>query len=146
MTRRRLIAVQSIARRALLVPLVALAACASGRPAGLGGDPAAAGGAIYRRACASCHGLDARGDGAVAAALRVPPPDLTRLAARNAGTFPRARVLDVITGRAPLAAHGTREMPVWNERFGPGAGHVASFWARRRDELLADYLASVQRE
>jgi mono/diheme cytochrome c family protein len=100
----------------------------------------------YRRACGSCHGIGGRGDGPVASSLRVPPPDLTTLAARHGGTFPRALVVGMITGDYPVDAHGTRDMPVWSERFedGSGATAAASFYARRRTELIADYVASLQ--
>jgi len=129
---------------AVLAVLVGMTACARLSP------PSAAaeheeGERLYLRACASCHGLDARGGGPVAPALRVPPPDLTTLAARHGGTFPRAYVADVVAGRVELAAHGTREMPVWSDRFGPGPGNVASLWARRRVELVTDHLAALQR-
>jgi len=36
-------------------------------------------------------------------------------------------------------------MLVWSERFGSGAGLVASFCARRRVELLADHLEVLPR-
>jgi mono/diheme cytochrome c family protein len=101
----------------------------------------------YQRACAPCHGTDARGGGPVARALAVPPPDLTGLAARAGGRFPRERVIDVIAGEREIVAHGTRQMPVWSQRFGPpdaGGPAIASLYARRRLELLADYLASLQ--
>lgn len=101
----------------------------------------------FQRACAPCHGTDARGGGPVARALAVPPPDLTGLAARSGGQFPRELVIDVVAGEREVAAHGTRQMPVWSQRFGPpeyGAPAVASLYARRRLELLADYLASLQ--
>jgi mono/diheme cytochrome c family protein len=114
-----------------------------------GGDPIAAGRDAYRSRCASCHGLEARGDGPVGAALRVAPPDLTSLAERNGGVFPRAHVIDVVTGRVALAAHGTREMPVWSDSFGPadaeGATGAAAVYARRIVESLAAYLESMQR-
>ncbi len=115
----------------------------------VGGDAVAAGRAAYRASCASCHGEDARGDGPVAPALRVAPPDLTWLAERNGGTFPRAYVIDVLTGAAAITAHGSREMPVWSDRFGPangsGATVAASLYARRRLEALATYLETLQR-
>jgi hypothetical protein len=88
--------------------------------------------------------MDGRGFGPVAPALRNPPPDLTTLAARNAGVFPRAYVIDVIAAERELPSHGTREMPVWSQRFGPGPGRVASGYARHRLELLADHLAALQ--
>jgi mono/diheme cytochrome c family protein len=100
----------------------------------------------YVRACASCHGEGGRGDGPVAAALRNPPPDLTTLAVRRGNGFPRDYVIAVITGERELPAHGTREMPVWSQRFGAGgAPAVASLYARRRLEDLADHVAALQR-
>jgi hypothetical protein len=127
--------------------LVVLAGCALTRPFGGDEDHCGEGQVFYRRACASCHGEDARGGGPVAPSLRVPPPDLTTLRARR-GTpeFPRQEVIDVMTGARHLPAHGTREMPVWSQCFGSGPGHVAAFYARRRLESLADYLASIQRD
>src|SRR5688572_15051452 len=58
--------------------------------------------------CASCHGPDGRGNGPVAQALRTRPADLSVLAQRNNGAFPRNRVRSFVTGtgRTP-AAHGT---------------------------------------
>jgi mono/diheme cytochrome c family protein len=117
--------------------------------ADLGGDAIATGGAAYRARCASCHGLDARGDGPVGPALRVAPPDLTWLAERNGGTFPRDYVIEVVTGGVAFTAHGTRDMPVWSDRLGAtdGAGATAagSVYARRITEALTTYLASLQR-
>jgi mono/diheme cytochrome c family protein len=100
----------------------------------------------YERACASCHGPDGRGGGAVASSFSAPPPDLTRLAASHGGTFPRDEVIAVITGARDVPAHGTPDMPVWTVRFAgpPGASAAAALYARRRVELLADYLVSIQ--
>ena len=77
----------------------------------------------------------------------MPPPDLTTLTIRRGGEFPRPDVVAVIAGEHELPAHGTREMPVWSQRFGTGsaAPAVASLYARRRLEALADYVASLQR-
>jgi mono/diheme cytochrome c family protein len=69
--------------------------------------------------CASCHGRDGKGAGPVVSALRLPPPDLTTIAARNGGTFPRARMEAFVTGdqdRLPRA-HGSKDMPVWGPIF-----------------------------
>jgi mono/diheme cytochrome c family protein len=69
--------------------------------------------ALYRAYCAVCHGNDARGNGPMAMSLKVPPPDLSRIAARNSGVFPQARVERVIAGEEQLpGGHGTRAMPV----------------------------------
>jgi mono/diheme cytochrome c family protein len=72
----------------------------------------------FERYCASCHGLQGRGDGPVAAALSTRPADLTSLARRNGGAFPRERVVEYVagTGRG-VAAHGSNDMPVWGPIF-----------------------------
>jgi mono/diheme cytochrome c family protein len=101
----------------------------------------------YILACASCHGDDGRGGGPVVPALRTPPPDLTLLTRQHTGTFPREYVIAVLAGERVVAAHGSREMPVWSQRFRPsatGATAVASIYARRRLELLTSYLESLQ--
>jgi hypothetical protein len=48
--------------------------------------------------------------------MKVTPPDLTRIAARNNGVFPAERVRQIILGKGP-AAHGERNMPVWGDVF-----------------------------
>ncbi len=52
--------------------------------------------AEYRSSCASCHGIDGKGNGPVSADLRVPPSDLTVLARRNNGVFPFYSVYEII--------------------------------------------------
>lgn len=92
--------------------------------------------------CAACHGSGGRGDGPVAPALRTRPADLTSLARRNGGAFPRDRVREFIkgTGRV-LAAHGTSEMPVWGPIF-----HAFESDARVRERIanLVSYVESIQ--
>ncbi|MDE3198151.1 MAG: cytochrome c [Acidobacteriota bacterium] len=74
--------------------------------------------ALYKAYCASCHGVDAKGVGPMAEWLKIKTPDLTRLAARNGGAFPLARVQRVISGEESITSgHGTREMPVWGPVF-----------------------------
>jgi hypothetical protein len=67
--------------------------------------------------CAACHGSDGKGDGPVARLLKIQPPDLTRLAERNGGTFPEDAVFKTIAGNDMPRSHGTREMPVWGDLF-----------------------------
>jgi hypothetical protein len=98
----------------------------------------------YLRACAWCHGRDGRGSGPVAGALATTPSDLTTLAARHGGVFPRAYVLDVVTGARTVGAHGTQEMPVWHERFGSSVHAVASAHARRQLDLLVSHVEAMQ--
>ena len=62
--------------------------------------------------CASCHGVDGKGDGPAAAALKMPPTDLTLLSKDNAGEFPDTHVLAVLQHGADIPSHGSPEMPV----------------------------------
>jgi mono/diheme cytochrome c family protein len=96
----------------------------------------------FERYCAACHGTDARGNGALAIELRTPPADLTLLARRNNGEFPREAVRRFIigVGRTP-AAHGTTEMPVWGPMF-----RVFESDARVRERIsnLVSYIERLQ--
>lgn len=69
----------------------------------------------YIASCASCHGVTAKGDGALRMHLTKPPTDLTIMAKRNGGVFPTQYAWEVIDGRtaAAIGSHGPREMPVW---------------------------------
>jgi mono/diheme cytochrome c family protein len=72
---------------------------------------------LFRAYCASCHGLDAKGTGPAARALKAEVPDLTVLTRNNGGQFPTLRVRQMIMGDQVVAAHGSREMPIWGPIF-----------------------------
>ena len=108
--------------------------------------PDMSGAELYRVFCASCHGPHARGDGPVAETLKSTVPDLTRIAARNGGTFPAQRVRDTIDGQNLPRVHGAREMPVWGWDF-YAINRADPARRERVNELigrLVDYLASIQ--
>lgn len=71
----------------------------------------------FMRYCAACHGVGARGDGTIAEFLTLKSADLTALAKKNGGIFPRERITSVIDGRAEVKVHGPRDMPVWGDWF-----------------------------
>ena len=99
---------------------------------------------IFESSCASCHGLDAKGNGPVATAIRSGVPDLTILV-RKRGTFPTAELERFILGAGkPAAAHGSREMPVW----GPLFRHVENDQdlGLVRARRVVEYLQSLQRK
>ena len=94
---------------------------------------------VVLRALPWRHG---RGDGPVAPALRARPADLTTLAQRNEGTFPRERVRDFVSGAGrQLDAHGTTEMPVWGPMF---RAFESDARVRERIENLLTYVESIQ--
>ena len=102
---------------------------------------------LYSRFCAACHGKTGHGDGTVSKSIRVEIPDLTLIAVRAGGTYPRERVVRIIDGRHVIGAHGSRTMPVWGEDLSrieignPDAERAG----RTVIERLADYLRSLQR-
>lgn len=105
----------------------------------------------FLNSCASCHGTDGTGAGFLTRLFRgVDPGDLTQLSARNDGTFPMERVFSVIDGRAEVAAHGDRKMPVWGDRYmnaamlDYGPDEINEFRVRNRIYELVHYLQSIQ--
>ena len=80
--------------------------------------------AEYVANCASCHGPEGRRDGHFRDFLIQPPSDLTRLSRDNQGVFPVQRALAIIDGRAEVAAHGSREMPIMRGDNPPQAAPV----------------------
>jgi len=101
---------------------------------------------LYADNCAACHGRYGGGDGPVAGALVVAPPDLTQLAARNGGEFPVRVVAEYIDGRKSVVAHGTRSMPVWGMEFWlqAGADDAAEAEVETKIDTLVGYIASMQ--
>lgn len=97
---------------------------------------------LYRHYCATCHGHDARGKGPAAAALKVPPPDLTVLARRQNGVFPAVEVEAVIRSGTAVTAHGSGEMPVWGPIF--RALDPSDARVKARIASLVSHLQSIQ--
>ncbi|MGC1580324.1 MAG: cytochrome c [Candidatus Acidiferrales bacterium] len=97
---------------------------------------------LFRAYCASCHGIDAKGHGPAAVALKPKVPDLTVLAKNNRGQFPEQRVRKVIMGDDIVAAHGSREMPIWGPIFHQIEEDVDRGYVRL--DNLVKYLESIQ--
>ena len=76
---------------------------------------AASGEQMFKTYCATCHGLDGKGTGPAAAALKKAPANLTELSVRNSGKFPEMKVFSTIKGDSDVAAHGSKDMPVWGD-------------------------------
>ena len=99
---------------------------------------------LFKAYCASCHGRTGRGDGPAAQSLKTPPPDLTSIAQRNNGAFPRERMARLIEeGQPAPAAHGSKDMPVWGPIFsGLALGSYKP--SNPRVEDVVSYLESIQ--
>jgi mono/diheme cytochrome c family protein len=98
---------------------------------------------MYNAYCASCHGLDGKGDGPAAPALKMDVPNLTAMAAKNGGTFPAAHVAAMIQGDSMVPAHGSKDMPVWGPIFMSIGGHSAA-QVQLRIRNLTNYVESMQ--
>lgn len=112
--------------------------------------PTVTGRGLYTQYCAACHGDGGRGDGSLAATLARTPPDLTLLAARNGGDFPRLAIMGKVYGYSRGEGGGGGPMP----EFGPllegesvlydaGDGIPTPTPVKLID--LVDYVASLQR-
>ena len=66
---------------------------------------------MYTNYCAPCHGVDGKGQGPAASALKAPPTDLTVLAKNNNGKYPDAHIVTVLRFGSELPAHGSARMP-----------------------------------
>ena len=98
---------------------------------------------IFERHCALCHGVDGRGFGPLADAMKLTPTDLTRLAARNNGEFPANRMADVIRNGGSVLGHGSSAMLAWGTYFAEkGEPNVA----KERIADLAGYIRSLQQK
>ncbi len=102
----------------------------------------------FQRSCATCHGMEGKGDGPSASALNVKPADLTQMSKNHSGVFLFWRTYEKISGadEAPIRGHGTREMPIWGERFRleRGASEEYHMGVRGRILSLVYYLQSIQ--
>lgn len=98
----------------------------------------------FEENCAACHGQSGMGEGKMAEMLTSKPPDLTRIAQRNGGTFPFWKVYDIIGGETPVRAHMLSPMPVWGSRF--RAEEQTHWYAPAHVRILeiTHYLESIQ--
>jgi cytochrome c553 len=90
--------------------------------------------------CATCHGKDGKGTGPAAKALAKAPADLTKISARNKGTYPETQVRRYIQGLDEVAAHGSRDMPMWGSLF----NSLSRDTAELRVAALSDYIKKMQ--
>ena len=99
---------------------------------------------LFQFYCAACHGADAKGHGPTAVALNTPPADLTRIAVKSGGVFPRQQIIGFVTYGTPtvIVAHGTRDMPVWGPIF--SALDPSAVRTQMRIENLVLYIESIQ--
>jgi len=136
---------------ALLLVLSFVAPAAASSPRKIDEDHP--GYATYRRYCATCHGVFADGQGPIAPILEIPPADLTRLGAKFGDPLRKDEIAAYIDGRARVASHGPREMPVWGEKLyeylpeDDSEDVEIKNWARSVLIMrIVDYLEAIQQQ
>jgi mono/diheme cytochrome c family protein len=97
----------------------------------------------YKAYCAVCHGVDGRGNGPAAPALKVPASDLTTIAQRRKGKFPSEEVRQIVVGDRTVPAHGSTDMPMWGPVFKSFTGGDEPAYKLRVRNLVT-YLESIQ--
>jgi len=97
--------------------------------------------------------IDGQGNGPLSSQLKVPPTDLTVLTKKNNGVFTFEAVYEIIDGRKEIAAQGTRDMPIWGNRYGPNVaqtflvpGFDPETTIRIRILEVMDYLNRIQKK
>ncbi|MBL8485566.1 MAG: cytochrome c [Rhodocyclaceae bacterium] len=111
----------------------------------------------YMNSCAVCHGANGKVEGPEVAAvefLKTMPTDLSTLAKRNGGVLPVDRLYAVIDGRQLVKGHGTRDMPIWGDRYNRETVKAAEYYmdmpydmemyVRSRVLALVDYINRLQ--
>jgi hypothetical protein len=107
------------------------------------------GGIEFEYACSVCHGFSGKGNGVMADSLKTKPSDLTMLTKNNHGHFPFTRVFQVIEGSPRVGIHGTREMPIWGDRYRKEAEKYdadAYVYSRGLILELLVYIMTIQEE
>lgn len=127
-------------KRAFFIILLACSGCSpDGPPSGR---------KVFINSCASCHGVNGRGDGPLAAELETKPADLTKIAQRRGGLWPMVEVMSIIDGyqRRTLPRE---QMPVFGELsegalvpFDAGDGKITPTPVAIM--ALANYLETIQ--
>lgn len=98
---------------------------------------------MYRDYCAACHGSNGKGRGPVEPSLSKRAPNLTTLAKRHGGIFPRDYVTTVLQFGPGFSAHGSPDMPVWGPIFRYLENHNEAA-VRHRIKNVCDFLESIQ--
>jgi hypothetical protein len=132
----------------LLLATAALAVSAIGAGAApQKADDFPSGQQLFQDRCATCRGTDGMGNGPMAQVLKIPPADLTKISIRADGTFPAARVVEIIRYGGNVPGHGSPVMPVWGKVFSSegGGGKGGGAYSRRAVVELKRYLETIQK-
>jgi mono/diheme cytochrome c family protein len=97
---------------------------------------------LFHDYCAVCHGVEGKGNGPAASAMKAAPSDLTQIARRNNGRFDDERILRILRGEESVGAHGSKDMPMWGGVFNNMGSNPSM--VQTRVHALVQYLDQVQ--
>ncbi|HSB08554.1 MAG TPA: cytochrome c [Blastocatellia bacterium] len=125
----------------IVVSIAAMLGWALAPGTALAGQKNERGRKLFNQYCATCHGATGKGEGPVAAALKVGPPDLTAIQ-QPGEKFPFNRVQTKIDGEKAVTAHGPSKMPVWGTIFRRTSSEI-----QQQGDVyaLVKYIESIQR-
>jgi mono/diheme cytochrome c family protein len=108
----------------------------------------ASGKQMYSTYCAVCHGMDGKGGGPAAAALKEHPTNLAQLARDNGGKFPDAHIYSVLQFGMETTAHGSKDMPIWGPalRSLDKGSPAPEMQEHQRLANLTNYLKTLQQQ
>jgi len=98
---------------------------------------------LYKEFCAVCHGIDGKGNGPAASALKAPPTDLTQFSRRNNNKYNDLKMRNIIGNTDVVGAHGNSEMPVWGDIFKSISANET--FGQMRVDALVKYLQTIQK-
>lgn len=96
---------------------------------------------LYSGYCASCHGAQGEGDGPRAQTNKKPPADLSRMAERAGGVFPRERVVAALSDPASRRTTGMPSGRYLFSQLGDSAAKLKMIYKK-----LADHIETLQQK
>ena len=100
---------------------------------------------MYISYCQICHGNQDEA-GPMAEVLKTVPLDLSLIAVRRNGEFPRDEIIKIVDGRSALLGHRNQEMPIWGKTFKASEGLESNKKVKEKIETIVDYLETIQRD
>jgi mono/diheme cytochrome c family protein len=103
---------------------------------------------MFREYCTPCHGESGKGNGPAAAAMKIPPANLTKLSAKYKGVFPDMEVAEALRAGPTSSGHnsyvhGSETMPIWGPVFQALSGSDKGI-VELRIHNLVEYIRSIQ--
>ncbi|MEO1261542.1 MAG: cytochrome c [Bacteroidota bacterium] len=109
-------------------------------------EAVAEGNELFQSYCVICHGKYADGRGNMADRLNTPPMDLTTIAKRRGGNFPKEVIFNIIAGKDNVPGHSVgTDMPAWWDTLKKSEDISNDKEVRQKIEHIVAYLKEIQK-